>query len=373
MIKHINPKIKINAVQNKLYSGTENIFNTKFWKDADVVVTALDNVEARRYVDEQCVSHGCWLIDSGTLGTKGNTQVVIPFVSESYSSSSDPPEDAIPVCTLKSFPYQPEHCIAWARSIFDDYFTADIIAIKSLLNSAIVYNDDNDKPVLVSESKLKDLIIRLPSDSIPRLSQLLAAMNNTIAEAIRWSISLFHARYSGDVLKLLADNPLDKTDDEGITLMLMSIISNPYTTNKGIPFWGGSRRVPTAITFDASNENHREFVIATTKLRLITLGLSRDSLNNDDIINEYDKIITSDINNSNDGNDSNDSNTNSDDIAQVLITTLKRVDINKAIDFAEKLKAEEFEKDDLSLGHVDFVSAAGYHHHHHHHHHHHYY
>ena len=75
MIKHINPKMRINAVQNKLYSGTENIFNTKFWKDADVVVTALDNVEARRYVDEQCVSHGCWLIDSGTLGTKGNTQV----------------------------------------------------------------------------------------------------------------------------------------------------------------------------------------------------------------------------------------------------------------------------------------------------------
>jgi hypothetical protein len=112
------------------------------------------------------------------------------------------------------------------------------MAIKSLLNSAIVYNNDNDndndngndndndndngngndsddKRTLVSESKLRDLIIRLPSDSIPRLSQLLAGMNNTIVEAIRWSISLFHARYGDDVLKLLADNPLDKTDDEG--------------------------------------------------------------------------------------------------------------------------------------------------------------
>ena len=149
--------------------------------------------------------------------------MVIPYVSESYSSSSDPPEDAIPVCTLKSFPYQPEHCIAWARSIFDDYFTADIMAIKSLLTSAIVYNDDDDsdhKPTLVSESKLRDLIIRLPSDSIPRLSQLLVAMNNTIVEAIRWSISLFHARYGDDVLKLLADNPLDKTDDEGTAFIV---------------------------------------------------------------------------------------------------------------------------------------------------------
>ena len=33
------------------------------------------------------------------------SQVVIPFVSESYASSADPPEEALPLCTLKSFPY----------------------------------------------------------------------------------------------------------------------------------------------------------------------------------------------------------------------------------------------------------------------------
>ena len=32
-------------------------------------------------------------------------QVVIPFVTESYASSADPPEEALPLCTLKSFPY----------------------------------------------------------------------------------------------------------------------------------------------------------------------------------------------------------------------------------------------------------------------------
>jgi ubiquitin-activating enzyme E1 len=63
-------------------------------------------VEARKYVDEQCVKYKCWLIDSGTLGTKANSQVIIPHVTESYSSSSDPPEESIPICTLKSFPYQ---------------------------------------------------------------------------------------------------------------------------------------------------------------------------------------------------------------------------------------------------------------------------
>ena len=63
------------------------------------------------------------LLESGTLGTKGNTQVVIPDVTESYSSSHDPPEKAIPICTLKNFPNQIEHTLQWARDQFEGTFT----------------------------------------------------------------------------------------------------------------------------------------------------------------------------------------------------------------------------------------------------------
>ena len=41
----------------------------------------------------------------------GNTQVVIPGVTESYGSSRDPPEKSIPICTLKNFPNAIEHCL----------------------------------------------------------------------------------------------------------------------------------------------------------------------------------------------------------------------------------------------------------------------
>jgi len=51
------------------------------------------------------------LLESGTLGTKGNTQVILPFKTESYSSSQDPPEKGIPICTLKNFPNAIEHTI----------------------------------------------------------------------------------------------------------------------------------------------------------------------------------------------------------------------------------------------------------------------
>ena len=38
-------------------------------------------------------------------------QVVLPFLTESYSSSQDPPEKSIPICTLKNFPNAIEHTL----------------------------------------------------------------------------------------------------------------------------------------------------------------------------------------------------------------------------------------------------------------------
>ncbi|OBS57200.1 hypothetical protein A6R68_11676, partial [Neotoma lepida] len=54
------------------------------------------------------------LLESGTLGTKGNVQVVVPFLTESYSSSQDPPEISIPMCTQKNFPNTIEHTLQQA-------------------------------------------------------------------------------------------------------------------------------------------------------------------------------------------------------------------------------------------------------------------
>ncbi|KAJ1379246.1 hypothetical protein B484DRAFT_426327, partial [Ochromonadaceae sp. CCMP2298] len=130
----INPLIggRVVGLSHKLGAQTEGLFDASFWGGCHVVATALDNVDARLYVDEMCLKFGRWMVDSGTLGTKGNTQVVVPFVSESYSSQSDPPEDAIPLCTLKSFPYQPEHCVAWAKSKLEQFLTIDVALLAPL-------------------------------------------------------------------------------------------------------------------------------------------------------------------------------------------------------------------------------------------------
>lgn len=41
----------------------------------------------------------------------GNVQSIIPMLTESYSSSMDPPEKSIPLCTVKHFPTAIEHTL----------------------------------------------------------------------------------------------------------------------------------------------------------------------------------------------------------------------------------------------------------------------
>lgn len=62
-------------------------------------------------MDQRCVFYRKPLLESGTLGTKGNTQVVIPDLTESYASSQDPPEKETPSCTIKNFPNAINHTI----------------------------------------------------------------------------------------------------------------------------------------------------------------------------------------------------------------------------------------------------------------------
>lgn len=106
----------------RVSQDNESFFNDQFWESQDVIVNALDNVQARLFVDSRCVYYAKPLLESGTLGTKANGQVVIPFQTQSYGDSVDPPEETFPLCTVKNFPYQIEHTIQYAREYFEGLF-----------------------------------------------------------------------------------------------------------------------------------------------------------------------------------------------------------------------------------------------------------
>ena len=54
---------------------TEELFDDDFFGSLNGVCNALDNVQARMYMDQRCVYFAKPLLESGTLGTKGNVQV----------------------------------------------------------------------------------------------------------------------------------------------------------------------------------------------------------------------------------------------------------------------------------------------------------
>ena len=79
-VQAMNPQAQYKAMELRVGAESENIYNDSFFEPLNGVANALDNVEARTYMDRRCVYYNKPLLESGTLGTKGNTQVVIPKV-----------------------------------------------------------------------------------------------------------------------------------------------------------------------------------------------------------------------------------------------------------------------------------------------------
>lgn len=74
-IKRMNKDINVVAHENRVGPEVENTYDDDFYEKLDGVANALDNMDARTYMDRKCVYYRKFLIDSGTLGTMGNTQV----------------------------------------------------------------------------------------------------------------------------------------------------------------------------------------------------------------------------------------------------------------------------------------------------------
>ena len=89
-IRAMNPSVHCTHFEVKVGPDTEDIFTDEFVESLTAVCNALDNVEARKYMDSRCVKFDKPLLESGTLGTRGNTQIVVPFLTESYGATNDP-------------------------------------------------------------------------------------------------------------------------------------------------------------------------------------------------------------------------------------------------------------------------------------------
>ena len=70
-----------------------------------------------------CLAADVPLIESGTTGFKGQVTVIKRSRSECYDCITKETPKTFPVCTIRSTPSQPIHCIVWAKSyLFAEIF-----------------------------------------------------------------------------------------------------------------------------------------------------------------------------------------------------------------------------------------------------------
>lgn len=249
--KAMNKNLHIVAYQEKVAAATEDLFGDVFFDQLDGVCTALDNIEARLYVDQRCLFYRIPMLESGTLGTKGNTQVVVPHLTENYGATRDPPEKSIPVCTLKNFPNQIQHTLQWARDHFEGVFKQSAEDVNAYLSSGEVDFID----ALSKQSNKNDTL-----KNIHRT--LVVERPRGFDDCIIWARLKFEELFNSQIKQLLHNFPEDQL------------------TSTGQKFWSGSKRCPNPITFDpdavcedAEMANHFDFVIAAANLRAQMFGL----------------------------------------------------------------------------------------------------
>ncbi|XP_050284921.1 SUMO-activating enzyme subunit 2-like [Quercus robur] len=92
-------------------------FNVGFFKQFNVVLNGLDNLDARRHVNRLCLAAEVPLVESGTTGLLGQVTVHVKGRTECYECQPKPAPKTYPVCTITSTPSKFVHCIVWAKDL----------------------------------------------------------------------------------------------------------------------------------------------------------------------------------------------------------------------------------------------------------------
>ncbi|KAF7249672.1 Ubiquitin-like modifier-activating enzyme 1 [Varanus komodoensis] len=225
-IKGMNPNLNVIAEQNQVGPETEHIYGDDFFLGLDGVVSAVDNWQARNYIGKRCMQFHKPLLDSGTNGTKGHVEVLIPHLTQPYSKVLDIDEREYPHCTLRYFPSTIQHTIQWARDQFEGLFKTAAENVNKFLND----------PSFLENKKVEGLEI------MEQVKIRLQEKPQNERDCVIWARNLWERLFSHDIQQLLHNLPLD------------------YETSSGHPFWSKPKRCPHQLDFDYNNTTHLTFI-----------------------------------------------------------------------------------------------------------------
>ncbi|CAI2378865.1 unnamed protein product [Moneuplotes crassus] len=336
----MNSDFNVRSYQTLVGEQTENVFNDTFWEGLDFVVNAVDNIKARLYVDSRCVWYKKPLLESGTLGTKANSQMIIPNMTQCYGDSTDPPEESIPMCTLRNFPNQIEHTIEWGRDQFNTLFTDRANDVIAFLESPDQYLKELKENNTVSGQ----------IDALQLINDLIdIQISGSFDACVEFACKKFAQNFTNAIKQLLHIFPKD------------------YVDKDGHPFWSGPKRAPDVVELDTTDDLHVHFISACANLYAFNAGIpqNRDKGDIAKIASKVDlptftpktgvKIQVEE-------NEEENKEEPSGDVPIEEIETLNKL-IQELKDKTGKASkdsftAADFEKDDDTNFHIDFIHGT---------------
>lgn len=158
-------------------------FNVDWFRKFTIVFNALDNLDARRHVNKMCLAARTPLIESGTTGFDGQVQVIAKRRSECYDCNTKEVPKSFPVCTIRSTPSQPIHCIVWAKN----HLFTEIYGI-SEEDSAVIDNSEDSE----NAKEIENL-----KQEAEALKKIRASMGTS-----QFARNLFQKVFKDDILRL---------------------------------------------------------------------------------------------------------------------------------------------------------------------------
>jgi ubiquitin-activating enzyme E1 len=231
----MNPRVQMVAHQNKISSQADQadpIYTREWFGTVDCIASALDNVEARLAVDQMATRYAIAMLESGTLGTKGSIQTIVPHLTQSYGSFADQAEQSIPLCTLKMFPYKYEHLVQYAMDSFEGWFSLVPQNIRKIL-------DRIDQPDRPDSADRPDIV---PDEIQSIYSAIQMARSTRFEDVLEIATSEWHRLFVRQIEHLIAQYPATHRDEQNN------------------PFWSGTKKFPQPARWDPHNPTHAGFV-----------------------------------------------------------------------------------------------------------------
>ena len=328
-IKKFNKDFQCKDLHQKVCKETEAFFNEKFWTKQDIIISAVDNDDARVYLNNKCFKYNKLFLNAGTSGVRAKADIIIPKITYPLKINYNETKKNINMCTIRKFPSKIDHCIEWSHDLYQFLFRDNIRLFNNFIFNKEEFikslSKEPDDAILSKYKIIKNIIDILEKENIEK-------KNHKILEL---SIKYFYIIYIKSIEDLLLNYPPDKIDN-------------------GILFWSGSRKKP--FPFSSININDKmtkQFLFSFCFIFAHCLKIPFEK--NIFVDNNKLNLIIEKIYNSI-KNDRKEIKKNKNQIIEDMNRIIERINKNKDINF--EINEEIYNKDGLTNNHIEFIQSS---------------